>query len=125
MLTATDLAAMQSTQNLAMPGTVVIQRATLTSDGMGGYTEAWAAVGTVTGRIYPQNSRAFAESVSGGQVISETRWFGSFPTGTDITAKDRLSYQSRTFEVTQINNSQMWQTAVRTELVALNEEARV
>ena len=115
---------MQSTQVAAMPGSVVIQRMTLSSDGMGGYTEAWAAVGTVAGRIYPQNSRAFAESITGGQPISETRWFGTFPVGTTITAKDRLLYASRTFEVTQVNNSEMWQTAVRAELVAFNEEAR-
>jgi hypothetical protein len=57
MLTAAELTAMQATQNLAMPGTVVILRAGGTADGMGGYTEVWTAVGTVTGRIYPARRR--------------------------------------------------------------------
>jgi head-tail adaptor len=125
MLTTADIASMQSTQNAAMPGTVFILRSSGTADGMGGFTEVWGTVGTVVGRVYPQNSRAFAESVTGVQVVSETRWFGSFPMGTNITAKDRVFYASRTFEVTQVNNSEMWPTCVRAELVAFNEEARV
>lgn len=121
MISAAELAAMQAQQNLAMPGTVIIQRMTATTDGMGGYTETWAAVGTVTGRISAQSG---VEIVTGGQPVSITRWIGTFPAGTSITAKDRVSYDSRTWEVMEVNNSQMWQTAVRVQLKALGEESR-
>lgn len=122
MLTAGELAAMQAVQNRALPGTVVIERYGLTADGMGGYTEAWTAAGTVTGRIYPA---AGSERVTGGQPVSVAQWQGTFPVGTSLSAKDRVRYAGRTFEVTAVNNGEMWQTAVRADLLAMNEEARV
>ncbi len=116
---------MQATQNLAMPGSVVISRYTMASDGMGGQTQTWAAVGTVLMRIYFGNSRAFAEKVAGEQVVSKTSWYATAPVGTVLTAKDRLSYNGRTWEVIQVNNKEMWQTAVRAELSSLNEPVDV
>ena len=120
-----ELKWMRALQERAQPGTVVIYRRTLTRDAMGGFSEAWAAAGTAIGRIYPQNSRAFGEPVMGERVTSESRWFATFPVGTDVTAEDRLSYESRTWEVIRVNNDEMYQTAVRAEIVAYNEEARV
>lgn len=119
-----DLTWMRATQELAQPGTVVIERYTYTSDGQGGYSEVWAAVGTAVGRISPMVRRGASEIVAGAQVISETSWFATFPVGTNVTAKDRLRYNSRTWEVMRVNNDEMWQTAVRCELSSQNEEAR-
>jgi head-tail adaptor len=124
MITAAELTAMQATQNLAMPGTAVIQRATLSANGMGGFTETWAAIGTAIARLYPVPSRAISEMVSGEQVISFTRWAVTMPVGTSILAKDRLLISGRTFEVGEVNNSESWQTAVRCEVTAYNEELR-
>lgn len=124
LLPMADLTWMRAEQARAMPGTVVIERAVYTPDGMGGYAEAWAAVGTVTGRIYLRASRSGAEQVTGGQVVSMTRWYATLPVGTDVTAKDRLLYQTRTWEVRTVNNDEMYQTAVRCELEAYNEERR-
>lgn len=122
MLGMTDLTWMRSAQNSILPGTVTIQRVTLTPDGMGGFTETWSNVGTVAGRLYPVNSRAFAESDSGAQLVSQTRWFVTLPVGTIVTAADRLVVGNRLFHITQVNNSEMWQTAVRCEVSAVNEE---
>ena len=120
-----DLTWMQSVQAQAMPNAaIVIQRMTETSDGRGGFTEAWAAVGTVTGRVYPVNSRAYAEFEGGSQLVSETRWYLTAPVGTDITAKDRILTGGRTFEVSEVNNDEDYQTALRAQLTALNEELR-
>jgi hypothetical protein len=124
MLTAADLAYMQDTQEQAMPGTVVIERYTLTPDGMGGQVEAWGAVGTVIGRIYPMVRRGQAETVGGAQVLSQTQWFGTFPVSTELYAQDRLLYGNSTFEVLRVNNDEMYQTAVRAELEKSNEERR-
>lgn len=107
-----------------MPGSVVIERATYASDGMGGYSESWAAIGTVIGRVYPQTQRGQGEFVTGGQVVSMTQWYATLPVGTNVTARDRLLYASRTWEVTSVNNDEMWQTAVRCEVEAHNEERR-
>lgn len=124
MLTTDDLAYLRATQELALPGSVVVQRKTYASDGMGGFSETWAVLGTVDGRIYPQRDRGAGELVAGGQVLSVTRWWATLPVGTNVSARDRLLYQSRTWEVIRVNNDQMWQTAVRCELEAYNEEQR-
>lgn len=124
LLSAADLAFMQDTQEEALPGTVVIERVTLVPDGMGGQTEAWAGVGTVIGRIYPQRRRGTGETVGGAQVLSETSWWGTLPTGTIIYAQDRLLYGDSTWEVIAANNDQMWITSVRVELAKSNEERR-
>ncbi len=125
LLTAADLAYMDATQQQALPGTVVIERYTSSADGMGGETTAWAAVGTVVGRIYPRSNPGGREGVGGAQVISSLQWFGTFPIGTTIYVQDRLVYGGRTWEVTSTNNSEMWQTAVRVELESYNQERRI
>ena len=124
MIDATHLAWMRGLQERAMPGTIVIQRHTLTRDSMGGFTETWAAVGTAIGRIYPQNNQR-SEFVTGERVAAETRWYATFPVGTNVTAEDRLSYESRTWQVIGVNNDESWQTAVRCECTALDEEQQV
>jgi head-tail adaptor len=124
MLTAADLAYMQDTQEQAMPGTVVIERVTLTSDGMGGNVEAWGAVGTVIGRIYPQSTQG-VEAVGGAQVLSELKWWATLPAGTTLYAQDRLFYGNSTFEVIRVNTDEMWQTATRAELQSTNDERRI
>ncbi len=116
---------MRATQLLALPDTAIIQRYTSVPDGMGNYDQAWAAVGTVACRLYPQNVRTMGENANGGnQVISETRWFVTLPYGTLITAKDRLKIGNRTWEIYEVNNTESWQTAVRCEVYAYNEEDR-
>lgn len=124
LLSSGDLAYMQDTQLQAMPGTVVIERYTLTSNGMGGQYETWAAVGTVIGRIYPRTTRGQGEIIGGAQVQSTMDWYATFPIGTDVLAKDRLLYQSRTWEVVRTNNDEMYGTATRCDLESLNEQRK-
>jgi len=125
MLTAAELTDMRAVQVQALPSTAVIHRYSLTSDGMGGFDAAWAAVGTVACRLYPQNTRSMAENANGGsQIISETRWFVTLPYGTGVTAADRLKIGNRTWEIYQVNNTESWQTAVRCEVYARGEENR-
>jgi hypothetical protein len=125
LLRTSDIAWMQGIQERVMPGTVYILSMGTASDGMGGIAETWGTVGTVTGRIYPIERRGEIESISGGKIVSETRWFGTFPSGTSVDARNRVKYGSRTWEVLRVNNGEMYQTAVRCELMAHNEENRV
>lgn len=124
MLPTSALTWMRGLQEQLMPGTVVIYRMAQTSDGMGGLADGWAAVGTVSGRIYPVNQRGNTEFVAGAQVISETKWYATLPVGTQITARDRVVSGGRSWEVVKVNNDEDWQTAVRAELSAHNEENR-
>ena len=125
LLTAGNLTWMADVQEQAMPGTVVIERYTRSSDGQGGVYETWAAVGTAVGRIYPRERMGMGEQVTGAQVMSVSDWWGTLPSGTDVTAKDRLYYSGRTWEVVRVNNDEDWQTAVRCECRAMNEERRI
>lgn len=123
MITASELSWMRTEQNRALPGTAVIERATLTSDGMGGYTETWAAVGTVSGRLMPRDAQS-QEMLAGGEITSLQRWWMTLPHGTDVKEQDRISWNGRTFEVIGVGNDESYQTAVRCEVMSLNEEAR-
>ena len=124
LLSTSDVTWMQDIQGRALPGTIVIESKTLTTDGMGGYSEAWAAVGTVDGRIMQRVARQSGETLGGAQVSSVTQWFATMPSGTTVTAANRLKFESRTYEIISVNNDASWQTATRCEVRALNEELR-
>lgn len=117
-LSAGELAAMRSEQSGTLPGTAVISRNSPTSDGMGGWTDAWAAVGTVDGRLAPASASG-AERMVADRITGEDAWVITLPQGTDVTEKDRVVIMSRTFEVvTPLAHS--WETArrvVATEVV--------
>ena len=111
MLTAAELADMRTVQAQAQAGTAVISRKTLTADGMGGFTETWAAAGTVTCRVWPA-SESGAESLIADRITESDAWVITVPYATDITAKDRVVADGRTFEVvTAIAHT--WETARR------------
>lgn len=125
MLSAAELSAMRDIEEQVMPSTGVIERYGLTSDGMGGFTEAWTAVGTVSCDLWPVNSRGERERVTAGaQPISRADWYITVPFDTDITAKDRMVIESRSFEIVFVPNDRSWSTALRCEAIAHNEELR-
>jgi len=126
MLTATELSAMREVEESAMPSTGIIKRRALTPDGMGGFTEAWAAVGTVPCDVWQINKRGDREKTTeGGQTISKADWFITAPYDTNLLAADRIDIDSRTFEITFVPNDSSWLTALRAEAVTHNEEQRV
>lgn len=124
MHTTADLSFMRDTQELAMPGTAVIQGTVSVTDGQGGYYESYAGVGTVPARLYPRTSRSYSENVAGGQIISLTTWFITMPWDTVVDARNRISMEGRTWEIVSVNNDENWRTAIRAEVVSLNEEVR-
>ena len=111
MLTAAELADMRTVQAQAMAGTAVISRKTLASDGMGGFTETWAASGTVTCRVWPATESG-AESLIADRITESDAWVITVPYATDITAKDRVVADGRTFEVVSAI-AHTWETARR------------
>ena len=122
LLSSAQLLAMQTTQDSALPGTAVIYRADNVTDGMGGFTETWNAVGMADGRLRPIISRGETEYVTGSQVAVVADWFVTMPIGTDVTAKDRIRIGGRAFEVSFVNNDESWRTACRAECISINEE---
>jgi len=126
VLSAAELSAMREIEESAMSSTGIIKRRTLAADGMGGYTEAWAAVGTVDCDVWQINQRGERErTTEGAQPISKADWFITCPYNTDLQAKDRVDVDNRTFEVTFVPNDSSWLTALRAEAVTYNEEQRI
>lgn len=121
MLTAAELADFRSQQLLAMPGSAIVYRATLASDGMGGQTETWGIVGTVAARLYPTQGYSSNERMAGNQDVSFTHWWLSAPWDADITAADLVKVDGRVFHVQEVNNEEMWRTATRCKVEAHNE----
>ena len=112
LLSAAEIADMRSEQDGTMPDSVVVHRYTTVSDGMGGNTETWAAVGTVTGRLAPAG-RAGAEGIIAERLTAAEPWVVTVPVTTTVYERDRLVVGTRTFEVEYINEHAAWETARR------------
>jgi head-tail adaptor len=113
MLTASDLTAMRATLGASLPGTAIIQRSTQASDGMGGVTDAWAAVGTVSARVSP--SGMGLDDLVGGEAVNVTPWVVTVPHGTSVTDRDRLAVEGQTFEVVGVDSPRSYATAIRVQ----------
>jgi SPP1 family predicted phage head-tail adaptor len=125
VLTAAEITAMRIVEESVLSSTATIQRHALTRDGMGGYSEAWTTVGTVVCDFWHISQRGDRERVTGNQLTQVADWFVTVPYDTDITAKDRMVIEGRTFEVVFVPNDISWKTALRVEVKSLNEELRV
>jgi head-tail adaptor len=113
VLSPAELAGMRSTLTASMPGTVVVMRSTQTSDGMGGVSDAWAAVGTVTARVSPTG--AGLDDIVGGEFTNITPWVVTVPHGSSVTDRDRIAYLGQTFEVMRTSTPRSYESCVRLE----------
>lgn len=78
---------------------VVIKRVTLTSDGQGGYTEAWATLGTIKANVEPV--RATEAVVANRQQGVEAYRFTARNSGSwaTVTTADRLEWRGLLLDV--------------------------
>ena len=112
LLSTAEMTSMRAEQDGTMPDSVVIYRYTTASDGMGGQTETWAAVGTVTGRVAPAG-RAGEERIIAERLTAADPWVVTVPQTTTIYERDRVMIGTRTFEIEYINAHAAWETARR------------
>lgn len=118
MLTTHEIADMRSTLDASLPGTAVIVRASGTSDGQGGTITSWAPAGTVPARISPATGGGQGVSpVDGGRQTHEDDWVITFPAGTSVTERDRVTADGVAFEVTSVDAPRSWDLAVRVRCV--------
>ncbi len=98
-LSSGELAQMRHTVNAYLAGTIVVQAATKTSDGQGGYSWAYAAAGTYAGRVSPENLRGFAdEAIVGMRLAEKTPYVATLASTVTIDEDDRLVYDGVTYE---------------------------
>lgn len=125
ILSSSDVAELRAIDESAMTDTCVIQRADMTNDGIGGFNEAWSAIGTVCCRLRFPSMRINQEAVTGGQLTSMSDGRLAVPFGTDLKATDRVLIKNRTYEVSFVPNGATWQTALYASVTSFNEEQRV
>jgi hypothetical protein len=80
------------------PGT--ISSLTRTSDGQGGWSEAWGTAGTCQCRLDFIGGK---ESVTGGALVPYSRAIVTLPQATVITEQNRFSHSSGTYTVEAVN----------------------
>lgn len=102
MISATDLATMQTALSGLRTTSCVIQRKASVSDGMGGQTDTWSNLATVLGRITPV-IEVEREVIEEQRLEVLNRWLIYLPAGQDITEKDRITALGVTYEVTSVN----------------------
>lgn len=112
MLSAADLRAMKATLDASLPDTATVYRVTRTSDGAGGYTDAWTAMGSaVACRISPVGRGV--ELAVANRLEAAAPWGLTLPAATDVTTKDQLRTSARTFEVIAVLAVRSWEISRR------------
>jgi head-tail adaptor len=102
---------MRTTIAATLPGTAIISRSTQSSDGMGGVTDTWANVGTVSARVSPNG--AGLEDIVGGEFTAATGWIITVPQGTSVTGLDRIIYEGSTYEIIRTSSPRSYDTCTR------------
>jgi len=109
-LTAGELTRMRTAQDVGLPDTATIKRATATDDKQGGYTEAWTTSGTAACRVAQAGTpleAAIAERAAGRVV-----WMVTVPYNTDVTEADQIVAGDRALQVIAVVAGS-WETARR------------
>ena len=112
MLTAAEIAAMQDTQETALPDTCTIKSCTLAPDGLGGYTETWTDLASnVACRLTPMADPT--EAIVADRFRGRALWTLTLAEGQAISHDDRVVVGSDTYEVAGVREGGNWRTATR------------
>jgi len=102
MLPAAELDQLRTDLLDAMPDTCnILSLLTRTSDGQGGWSEAWGTAGTsIACRLDFIGGR---ESVTGGALLPYTTAIVTLPQSTAITAQNKIEHGGNTYTVQAVN----------------------
>lgn len=112
MLSASELEFMRSSINQLMPDTCNILSVTRSSDGMGGWSDAWGtATANVSCRVdYRSSGR---ENITGGALLPYQMTTVSMPYDVTVTTEHRLEIGSNVFSIQSVNTGQSWKAVTR------------
>lgn len=119
LLSDAEMAACRSLAEEAMPSTCTIQTRTETNTKG---SVALSYVNTYTNvkcRIMPAN-RTSGEYIGGIKITAEAEYILTVPYNQTLTAKDRIVYGGKTYEVMRVHAEHDYRTAVRAELVLVD-----
>lgn len=115
MLSDNDLAGLRTAFDDLLGETCVITRATNVSDGQGGSTATWAAVGTALCTLSPLNRTSGDGFTVADQIKEVADYVVTLPAETDVTTKDRLTIGARTYEVSAVKEPRTYEIVRRVE----------
>ena len=111
MLTATDLAYMQSIQEDAMPTTGYIRARSLVGDGQGGQRETWGDPTTVSCRLAPMSKEDTARYAD--RLGAASGWVITVDHDTTVSVYDKITIGSYEYRVLGTQAEESWITALR------------
>lgn len=91
---------------------VEIWRYVQSDDGFGATTTTWTLHETVPGTVDVDRTQG-REGDAGGREMAISRWMITVGAETDVTEKDRLVVNDRTYEIIQVYNRQGMEIARR------------
>lgn len=113
MLTADELEWMRETAGEALPSTCIVMGTAWVSDGMGGGTVTWNAVGTVACRLEAQSGD---ERVSGDRKTVFARYRLTMPYDTEVTEQDKVQVDGVTYRVLFVDTGKSWPVVKRLDV---------
>lgn len=108
---------MREAADAALPDTATVSRKTITSDGAGGQTEAWADASSYSCRAKPA-SRQATERVIALRPSAVSAWTIYLPAGADVKPVDRLRVGSTTYEVVAVS-TRSWEIGRQADCVVI------
>lgn len=115
MLSAAEIDAMRATVVTSLAGSAVIKEPAWVSDGGGGGSTSWVAVGTAACNITPVSSVAEGQVVDGHRLHPNTEYIFTFEYDLEIDDESRIVYEDRSFDVTSIRAPKTFELGRRVE----------
>ena len=100
MFPSDELTQIRADLETTLPDAGTIYALTRTSDGMGGWSEAWATAGTCPCRV---DFRGGKESVNSAALTPYSQVILTVPQSTTITEQNRFEHSSGTYTVQSVN----------------------
>lgn len=115
MPSSTMVTRLRAVAERTMPGTLVIYRRVLSSDGAGGQSGTVTAAGTATCRAVPRRGEPREIVTGGGRIETRIDWDIYVPRGTDVLAtSDYVVVQGGgTFEVLGVHGGRAYEPSRR------------
>lgn len=99
LLSTRQLAQLRAAWTAFLTDTGTILRATETRSGTGGVTQTWTASSSGPCKLLPRRGGLGVERDQAGKLVALRRANIVWPAGTDVTVRDRIAVNARTFEV--------------------------
>lgn len=114
LLRTGEITSMRSVQALAMGDSGIINRLALSQNSIGETVESWTASGTASCRLSSLSASDVPRVAAlRPQVQLNSAWRLTWAHGTDVRPGDKVTINSQTYDVIDVDNSGAWHTAVR------------